>query len=125
MPLKVPFNPRIIHTEFFPHYSHSIEINFGNCFKWAWIAYRLFNKVELWSNYGHAFIAHKDKFFDSETLDGAKYWKTIPTIRRSFGYSKEYRSPKKMGAIEFTSYWSRHNKINWIEFNLQIDKYLS
>lgn len=116
--MKLPFQPNLIHPNFFQHYNNPIEINFGDCFKWAFIAYRLFNDVELWSHEIHAFIKYRGRFYDSETLDGIKNWRRIRTIKEIGG---GFPSARKMSVSEYLPYWQVHDKCNWNALNVKID----
>ena len=75
------FNPQFITETFFPQYKNDPhKINWGQCFQWAYIAYMLFEGVELWDTHGHAFVRHQDKFYDSERLEGTTDWRELPAI---------------------------------------------
>ena len=54
------------------------QINKGLCMRWAYMAYLMFENIELWSTCGHAFIKVGNKFYDSETLQGEEDWKDLP-----------------------------------------------
>lgn len=116
--MKLPFQPNIIHSNFFSKYPHPIEINFGDCFKWAWIAYKLFQDVELWSHESHAFIKYRGKFYDSETLSGTKNYRRIRTVKDN---SDMGPAASKMTANEFMEYWCVHYTCDWNALNAQIN----
>jgi hypothetical protein len=64
---------RLITKEFFPYaVGNEGDINCGNCYRWAYIAYKLYEGVELWSNDAHAFPYQRGRFFDSESPKGEK-----------------------------------------------------
>lgn len=116
----ISFQPEIIYPNFFAHYKHPIMINFGDCYKWAYIAYKLFDGVELWSSENHAFIKYKDKFYDSESLDGVKSSYKLRT-------NKEYPAPgcpSRMQIPEFQFFWGQPNRCDWDELDRQISAYL-
>lgn len=54
------------------------RINQGHCFAWAYIAYNLFEDVELWDTDIHAFIKYKGKFYDSDRPNGEDDWEDLP-----------------------------------------------
>lgn len=66
----------LITREFFPDYvGKEDDINCGNCYRWAYIAYLLYEGVDLYSVdswYGkfHAFPYQRGRFFDSESPSG-------------------------------------------------------
>jgi hypothetical protein len=120
--MKIQFNPSIIQSIFFPTIAHPIEINFGDCFKWAWIASRLFDGVQLWSHETHAFIKRGDKFYDSEYLAGIKNWRNLRTIK-DFGESDQPIS-MRMTKEQFIAYWSANYSTDWEELNRKIDSTL-
>jgi hypothetical protein len=69
--LKGKINGRMITRRFFPEFvGMEGEINCGDCYRWAYIAYKLYKDVELWTNKHHAFPLQGNLFFDSESPDG-------------------------------------------------------
>lgn len=114
--MRLSFQPSIIHPYFFPQHSHPMEINFGDCFKWAWIAFKLFKNVELWSNEIHAFFKYKDKFYDSECLDGIKSWRRLRTI-----VSLPYSQAIRMSPSDFLAHWNTLNKCDWNALEAKIN----
>jgi hypothetical protein len=100
------FDGRFITEYFFPHLS-PMDINFGDCCNWAYIAYKVFHKcnIELWStvNYGgHAFIKMDGKFYDSESLNGVTFFTELECFRRGY---KSRVIPQTFEV--FRSYWNR------------------
>ena len=119
--MKLSFQPERIHPYFFPQYRHPIQINYGDCFRWAYLASKLFKGVELWSYYLHAFISYDGKFYDSECLFGTKKWQKLRTIKENRGlFPKACRMSEK----EFTDYWSRFNCCDWNELDIYAAQYL-
>lgn len=116
--MKLPFSPGIIHPNLFPEHSHPMQVNFGDCFKWAWCAYKLFNDVELYSQECHAFIKYRGKFYDSESLEGVKKYSRLRTIKDHIGM---FPAPVKMEPQEFINYWSSENKCDWNKLNENIN----
>lgn len=115
--MKLPFSPGIIHPNLFPQYPHPMQINFGDCFKWAWAAFRLFNNVELYSQQCHAFIKYRGKFYDSESLDGVKVYSKLRTIKDYIGM---FPRPIPMSPKDFIDYWSINNYCDWNNLNEKI-----
>lgn len=77
--LKGSLNVRFINRHFFP--GEPVEIiNQGECFLWAYLAYRLYKDVELWDMGSHAFVRSKNtgRFYDSERPQGVEDWKDLP-----------------------------------------------
>lgn len=116
--MKLPFQPSLIHNNFFSNHLHPMEINFGDCYKWAWIAHKLFNDVELWSHESHAFIKYRGKFYDSEMLDGTKNYRRLRTIKESLGM---FPSAVKMSPNEFIPYWGVYHQCDWNALNAKIN----
>lgn len=119
MPPLLPFNPRIIHPFFFSQHSHPMLINFGDCFRWAWIAYKLFQDVQLWSTEYHAFIQHENLFYDSECLSGTKPWRRLRTVKDT-----DYSVANKMSPASFQAFWSQENEVDWSALNVLTTKHL-
>lgn len=75
---KLPnFKASFITETFFPDDEPS-DINSGECFKWAYIAYSLFEDVELYDLPHHAFVKYKGKYYDAECPEGEENWKDLP-----------------------------------------------
>jgi hypothetical protein len=77
--LKGSLNVRLINRHFFPNQPVEI-INQGECFLWAYLAYRLYSNLELWDMGSHAFVRSKQtgKFYDSERPRGVEDWVDLP-----------------------------------------------
>jgi hypothetical protein len=75
-----PLDVAFINRTLFPHHQDVSEINKGECFLWAYYAYRLYNNLELWDMGSHAFVRDKvsGKFYDSERPQGEENWKDLP-----------------------------------------------
>jgi hypothetical protein len=61
-------------NDFFQYeYDHNpYEINFGHCYHWAYLAYKLLGG-NLWYNSMHAVLELDGIFYDSEHLDGIDF----------------------------------------------------
>jgi hypothetical protein len=97
-----------------------MEVNYGDCYKWAWIAYKIFNDVELWSHESHAFIRYRRKFYDSETLNGIENWHRIRTIKENAAHYRNVPAIK-MSPIQYVEYWNVLNDCDWSGLNEKID----
>lgn len=61
------FSPGFITKTFFPEYTKNKRlINTGKCYDWAYIAYCLYDDIDLWTTDNHAWVEHNDAFYDSE-----------------------------------------------------------
>lgn len=79
---KIGFDPGLIRPHFFNRIS-AMDINEGHCFEWAYVAFRLFSGVTLWSTTQdgvHAFIRCKGRFYDSEALAGKVGYMELPCL---------------------------------------------
>lgn len=60
--------------------SHPSEINNGDCYRWAFLAYLTLPNVQLVScgcYGGHAFIYFKDRYYDAQHLNGVVDWRGL------------------------------------------------
>jgi hypothetical protein len=78
--LDGPLDVGFINRTFFSEHTNVATINKGECFLWAYLAYRLYKNVELWDMGAHAFVRDKvtGKFYDSERPQGEEDWKDLP-----------------------------------------------
>jgi hypothetical protein len=77
----IQFNATFITETFFPQYKNAPEvINYGECFKWGYLAYMVFEGVELWDTHGHAFVKYKGKFYDSDRPLGVLDYRELPAV---------------------------------------------
>lgn len=78
--LAGPIDVKFINRTFFPEYLDVAVINQGECFLWAYLAYRLYKNVELWDMGSHAFVRDRvtGKFYDSEKPNGEEDWQELP-----------------------------------------------
>lgn len=85
--LNGPLDVGFINRTFFSDYYDVSVINQGECFRWAYIAYRLYNDVELWDIPSHAFVRSKTTglYYDSETPDGEVDWRDLPATNFGVG----------------------------------------
>ncbi len=130
--LEGPLDVKFINQNFFPEYKDVSVINQGECFLWAYIAFRLYKNVELWDMGAHAFVRNKldGKFYDSERPQGELDWKDLPATNFGEGCgclacSKPARSYKS--TVKFRSRWTGMVKkfgVKWPEVDAQIRKVL-
>lgn len=72
------FIPSLVTEAYFPkEVSNPQEINYGRCFMWSYLAHQTFCGIELWCMGTHAFVKHRGKFYDSETLQGSPDWQDL------------------------------------------------
>lgn len=85
--LEGPLDVKFINKTFFPEYQDVSVINQGECFLWAYIAFHLYENLELWSMGAHAFVRSKldKKFYDSERPKGEENWKDLPATNFGVG----------------------------------------
>ena len=72
------FQPGLVVRAFPEVVKDPADINMGRCMQWAYMAYCMFEGVELWSMAVHAFISYEGKFYDSERLRGVRRWMSLP-----------------------------------------------
>jgi hypothetical protein len=99
---------KLITREFFPEYlGDEYQINCGHCYRWAYIAYKLYEGVELISNEGHAFPYQRGNYFDSESPRGEKSLESL-SCNSANGRGEEDCFPQD--ANEFVDYWANHGR---------------
>ena len=82
-------------------------INTGWCMQWAYMAWLMFEDVELFSVPGHAFIRYHGKYYDSERLNGVDHWLDLPTNQwMGLGLGEIYPLPPD----EFRARWNPWGK---------------
>lgn len=115
---------RLITKEFFPNsVGRERTINMGECYMWAYIAYKLYSNVDLWTNEGHAFPCQQGKFFDSESPDGVDELTCLTTNR----YVDDPEESVKQSEKEFVDYWNTHGRYrfrNVKELDEKVEAYL-
>lgn len=120
--LTGPLDVRFINETFFPEYKDVSVINEGECFHWAYVAFRLYKGVQLWDISTHAFVRYDGKFYDSERPLGEEDWKDLPAANFGVGTSYEARpiSPR-----EFKKAWrgsARRFRVVWKDVRAQVQK---
>src|SRR5579863_6022582 len=78
-------------------------INYGECYDWAYYAYCLFPEVQLWHNRNHAWVKTRDRFFDSQYMDGIYPENDISVDRR---FSRTLA--KHVSSEELQTFWNNH-----------------
>ena len=120
--LNRPLDVRFINDTFFPEYKDVSVINEGECFLWAYIAFRLYKGVQLWDISTHAFVHFRGRFYDSERPLGEEDWGDLPACNWGAGslYTGRRVSPK-----EFKHAWrssARRFKVVWKDVRAQVQK---
>jgi hypothetical protein len=128
--LDGPPNVEFINNKFFSHHTRASDINQGECFLWAYLAYRLYKNVELWDMGAHAFVRDKvtGKFYDSERPQGEEDWKELPATNwgQGCGCSRCQQPARKFNvARKFRKAWigmTKKHKVQWEAIDLKIKK---
>lgn len=128
--LNGPPNVEFINNKFFSHHARASDINQGECFLWAYYAYRLYKNVELWDMGSHAFVRDKvtGKFYDSERPNGEVDWKELPATNwgHGCGCSRCQQPPRQFKvAGKFRRSWRGMTKrfmVEWNTIHLKIKK---
>ena len=97
--LNSDLDANLITKLFFSNVLSPRDINNGDCFRWAYLAWCLYPDVELWTNPNHAWVKYQDKFYDSETPNGVDDWTDLPTCAM---WNKE---PRQVSVEQFKSVW--------------------
>jgi hypothetical protein len=93
-------NFAFIRTKYFPNKT-ALEVNSGDCFRWAYIVKKLYPNADLLSaEQYHAFIRFENKFYDAERPLGVKELVRLPSLA-----SISYRKIMLLTTEEFVSYW--------------------
>lgn len=122
------FNPKLITEHFFPQYLAAPEqINYGQCFMWAYLSHQVFAGCAIYDVGIHAFIKHRGKFYDSERLDGVEDWEDLPaTHEPDIGYR---RTPlQKYTAHSFKDKWFSQTwrfNVSWSEMDAWAKKLIA
>ncbi len=121
--LKGFLDVTFINKTFFPKYFDVAVINYGECFIWAYVAYRLYPNLELWDMEAHAFVRSKvtGKFYDSESPNGVDDWKDLPATNfgKGCGCFSCQEPAKKYRSVEtFCDAWKEQRK----RFNVDFQK---
>lgn len=112
------FKPSLVTKEFFSDYKDVSVINEGECFIWAYLAHHIFIDVELWYNSSHAFVKHRGRFYDSETLKGSPDWADLPATEGG-------GIPRKVSVNGFQEGWKGQPKwygTSWAKLESQARK---
>lgn len=120
------FNAQFITDTYFKGWEDPSVINTGNCFQWAYLAFKTFQYVELWDVSCHAFIRYRGKFYDAERPEGEKDWRDLPAC--NFGRGLLWCG-RKQSLTNFKKTWNRSCYVRflreWHELDEWADKILS
>lgn len=128
--LNGPLDVKLINRSFFPNDIDVREINRGRCFLWAYVAFRLYKRVELWSFGVHAFVKYEGRFYDAESPIGEEDWKDLRACNFGQGCgchhcnNAERVSPK---TFKSTEYWGKNacsRNIVWKEVRDNVQKFV-
>lgn len=120
--LAGPLNVKFINKTFFPEYKDVSVINQGECFLWAYIAFHLYENVELWSMGSHAFVRSKldKKFYDSEKPKGEENWRDLPATNMGVGcgcYRCSKGANKHLSIQKFQYTWRGMAKLHSVDWS--------
>lgn len=97
-----------ITKKYFPQLSPQ-QINRGDCFNWAYVAYKNYDNVLLFTveEYGgHAFAKIGNKYFDAESPYGELHWANLVFFRKV----QKQIIPWQQSLNEFLIYWYDNGK---------------
>jgi len=99
----------LITREFFPQFVGSENrINCGHCYFWAYVAYKLYEDVQLMSNDNHAFLYQRGEYFDAEAPYGEE---TMDYLRSNVFWAHENTFIEEdMDVDEFINYWDSNGR---------------
>ncbi len=127
--LNKPLDVHFINQTFFSKDKDVREINKGRCFLWAYIAFRLYKRVELWSFGNHAFVKHEGRFYDAERPLGEEDWKDLPATNFGKGCGcyaccqpAHQVSPKQFKTAQYWGKNARNRNIVWAEVRDKVQK---
>jgi hypothetical protein len=98
------FDANLITSTFFKGVKPS-NINCGDCWRWAYYAYRLFPGVELWTNSDHAWIKYNGLYYDSESPNGVECFEDLKCNRFMGSFDGE-----KLSLRLFKDFWREENR---------------
>ena len=83
-----------------------LNINYGNCYHWAYLAHQIFNRcnIKLWSTEaagGHAFIEIDGTFYDSESPNGMWPYSRLKTFERGYPWFS-----RRQTLEQFKKFWA-------------------
>lgn len=122
------FRPSLVVRAFPEKVKDPADINLGRCMQWAYMAYYMFEGVELWSMRVHAFISYQGKFYDSERLRGVRRWRSLPSCNYigSTGAAKySVNNFKRRWDSEYKKYdWKTYRRLaqSFVEKELHHDE---
>lgn len=131
--LTGPINVGLINREFFPNDLDDLHyINQGRCWLWAYIAFRLYPRVELWTTGVHAFVRFQGKFYDSERPLGEEDHNNLPAnsnrIVCSCPSCRIPGQPLTREQFITDAWWGRHAwgmGINFDELDTRVEKFIN
>lgn len=85
------------------------QINLGNCYNWALVAYKNYNNVKLYSTIergGHAFVKIGNKYFDAQSPLGEVHWTNL----KFFYWANNPIVPHRDTLYDFVAYWGKEGK---------------
>lgn len=129
--LSAPLDVDFINKTFFPN-DIPKDINTERCFLWAYIAFQMYQGVQLWSFGTHAFVRYRGKFYDSERSHGEADWKDLPATNfgKGCGCARCKKPAHRLTVNQFkhTDNWgrnARNRKLNWGTIRSQVQQVIA
>lgn len=128
--LNVPLDVGFINRNFFPNDLDDLHyINEGRCFLWAYIAFQLYQGVQLWDFGTHAFVRYRGKFYDSERPLGEPDWRDLPATNfgKGCGCDRCKKPAARLTVNQFkdNKNWGKNAKnrnIKWADVRAQVQQ---
>lgn len=129
--IRVPssFNGAFISRHFFPDFfkhNNRRGINGGKCYDWAYLAYRMFEGIQLWTTDYHAWVQYGRKYHDSETGKfGVVNFMELGCCKRNcFPVPWESQAPIRMDVEPFKDFWNREGSGHRFHWDIMLEPQL-
>lgn len=94
------------------------QINSGNCYNWAYIAYLKYDNVKLLTlnDYGgHAFVKIGRYYYDAQNPFGVLHWSSLDMLRELCRDDIYTINPWRQSPQAFLKYWREYGKHPFID----------
>ena len=91
----------------------SYDINCGNCYHWAYLAYLQCGGELITFKKGHAMLLKDGRYYDSITLEGKEDWRELEYLE---SYLLEDLTESNLihhDILSFKEYWNKHGLNGW------------
>lgn len=94
------------------------DINWGFCYYWAYVAYKLFGGELVTVDYygGHAFIKVNGLYYDSETPEGVENWSNLLFFQF---YSVSEHDAIEQEPDDFVYHWGLVGSNGWCDETIE------